>query len=316
MSKRSAKSRNSQSQKKNDDFIFDGMTTAILVDGGFYRQRTNANRLTPEEASDALENYCKRHLFEIINGQKVCHDLYRIFYYDCIPMSKVMTHPLTKETVDLSKSDVYSWSMEFFERLKEKRKFALRFGKLSETQAKYVLKDNALKSLCKKEIEFSDIQKNDFVLDVDQKGVDMKIGLDIASLAYKNQVDQIVLISGDSDFVSAAKLARREGIDFVLDPLGATVKPDLHEHIDGLRSVDSKFENKSHIPNKTKATKSAKDTSSVTPPTTKTSTDKNASNTSTKDDNSTESVQVKSVSTPKSSSRPKKKRKPKNKAVA
>jgi len=48
----------------------------------------------------------------------------------------------------------------------------------------------------------------------------MRIGLDIASLAYKRQVNQVVLISGDSDFVPAAKLARREGIDL------ATVSPD------------------------------------------------------------------------------------------
>ena len=50
------------------------------------------------------------------------------------------------------------------------------------------------------------------------------------------QVDQIILFSGDSDFVPAAKLARREGIDFILDPLWASIKPNLHEHIDGLRS--------------------------------------------------------------------------------
>lgn len=71
----------------------------------------------------------------------------------------------------------------------------------------------------------------------------MKIGLDIASLSYKHQVDQIILISGDSDFVSASKLARREGIDFILDPLGATIKPALFEHIDGLRSCDKNFYN-------------------------------------------------------------------------
>ena len=29
----------------------------------------------------------------------------------------------------------------------------------------------------------------------------------------------------------------REGIDFVLDPMWSTIRPDLHEHIDGLRSV-------------------------------------------------------------------------------
>lgn len=69
----------------------------------------------------------------------------------------------------------------------------------------------------------------------------MKIGIDIASLAYKKQVDQIILISGDSDFVPAAKLARREGIDFVLDPLWASIKPNLHEHIDGLRSNRKKL---------------------------------------------------------------------------
>ncbi len=64
----------------------------------------------------------------------------------------------------------------------------------------------------------------------------MKIGLDIAALAFKRLVDRIVLISGDSDFVPASKLARREGIDFVLDPMWNPINPDLHEHIDGLQS--------------------------------------------------------------------------------
>ena len=44
----------------------------------------------------------------------------------------------------------------------------------------------------------------------------------------------IVIIAGDSDFVPAAKLARREGIDFILDPMGANIDPTLFEHIDGL----------------------------------------------------------------------------------
>ena len=48
--------------------------------------------------------------------------------------------------------------------------------------------------------------------------------------------ERIVLVSGDSDFVPAAKLARREGIDFILDPLWAHITPSLNEHIDGLDS--------------------------------------------------------------------------------
>lgn len=64
----------------------------------------------------------------------------------------------------------------------------------------------------------------------------MRIGVDISSLAFKRQVNQIILISGDSDFVPAAKQARREGIDFILDPMGAPIKSDLFEHIDGIRT--------------------------------------------------------------------------------
>jgi uncharacterized LabA/DUF88 family protein len=65
----------------------------------------------------------------------------------------------------------------------------------------------------------------------------MRIGVDVASLAFKMQVDQIVLIAGDADFVPAAKLARREGIDFVLDPMWRSIPQSLMEHIDGLRST-------------------------------------------------------------------------------
>ena len=43
----------------------------------------------------------------------------------------------------------------------------------------------------------------------------MKIGIDITWLSLKRLVKQIILISGDSDFVPASKLARREGIRFI-----------------------------------------------------------------------------------------------------
>lgn len=77
----------------------------------------------------------------------------------------------------------------------------------------------------------------DFVaLGLRQKGVDMRIGVDIASLVLKKQVDTLILVAGDSDFVPAAKLARREGIDFILDPLWQRINSDLFEHIDGLQS--------------------------------------------------------------------------------
>ena len=42
------------------------------------------------------------------------------------------------------------------------------------------------------------------------------------------------MVSGDSDFVPAAKLARREGIDFIPAPMEAVIKPELYEHVDGV----------------------------------------------------------------------------------
>ncbi len=43
--------------------------------------------------------------------------------------------------------------------------------------------------------------------DIRQKGVDMRIGLDIASLTLKQQVQVVVLVTADSDFIPAMKFA-------------------------------------------------------------------------------------------------------------
>jgi uncharacterized LabA/DUF88 family protein len=91
--------------------------------------------------------------------------------------------------------------------------------------------------LLKKKITFEDLTEADVMPNTRQKGVDMRIGLDIASLTFKKQVDQIVLIAGDADFVPAAKLARREGIDFILDSMWRSIPAGLEEHIDGRRTT-------------------------------------------------------------------------------
>lgn len=210
--------------------------TAILIDGAFYRNRAFSclGEKSPVDRAKELSYYCYKHLQE---GQS----LYRIFYYDCLPMKKKVFHPLLQKQIDFSETDTYKWGMDFIEELKHQRKFAIRLGKLAESQACYTLKSEVIKKLCSGIKSFSDLEEHDFQINVTQKGVDMKIGIDIASLAFKKQVDQIVLISGDSDFVPAAKLARREGIDFILDPLHAHIKPDLYEHIDGLRTCDARF---------------------------------------------------------------------------
>lgn len=215
--------------------------TAILVDGGFYRRKyAKGTEHTPAEAANALVKYCYRHLHEH-HGD---HELYRIFYYDCEPCGKKIFHPLKNKTEDFSKTPHYSWMHQFLKELTKKRKVALRLGTIDEGSAVFVLTEKATKDIVLKKRKVEELNDHDFVTSIKQKGVDMKIGMDIASLAYKKQVDQIVLIAGDADFVPAAKLARREGIDFVLDPLGHAIKDDLFEHIDGKRSCGDPYINK------------------------------------------------------------------------
>lgn len=208
--------------------------TAILVDGGFYRRRAQAlwGEKTAEARATELYDYCIKHLYH----KRESRELYRIFYYDCPPAEKRIYHPLLKKTVDLKKTDIYTWSNVFLDELKNKRKVAVRLGELAETQAQYLLNDSAVKKLCRGELKVEDLEEKNFFFDIKQKGVDMRIGLDIASMAYKKQVNQIILISGDSDFVPAAKLARREGIDFILDPMKSSIRDNLSEHVDGIES--------------------------------------------------------------------------------
>ena len=207
------------------------ITTAILVDGGFYRKRASVlfGHKSAEDRATELVKYCHRHIRESKAG------LYRIFYYDCPPSDKVVYHPLLQRQINLGRSEQFSWTNSFFSALAKKRKVAIRRGEPLESQGGYVLKDAPLKKLCRKEIGIDDLTKDDFYLAISQKGVDMRIGLDIAALAERRLVNQIIMISGDSDFVPAAKHARRSGIDFILDPMWANITESLSEHIDGIR---------------------------------------------------------------------------------
>ncbi|MCE9334071.1 NYN domain-containing protein [Bacteroides fragilis] len=166
--------------------------------------------------------------------------LYRIFYYDCHPLSKKVHNPISQRPIDYSKSSEYKFREELIEELKKKRKVALRIGTLKDNNAWHIY-PRKVKELLSGKIDVSGLTENDVYLEIRQKGIDMKIGVDIASLALKRFVDTIVLFSGDSDFVPAAKLARREGVDFILDPMSANVEPQLFEHIDGMKSVSPMF---------------------------------------------------------------------------
>lgn len=215
--------------------------TAILVDGAFYRRRAYHlfGDKDPSSRAEELVSYCTRHLTD--NGYR--HRLYRIFYYDCPPLSTNLYHPFHGKALSMKDSPTYKWANEFYKELANKRKVALRMGNLQEQESGFRIKQKTVNKLLRHEITVDDLTERDFEPDFVQKGVDMRVGIDIATLASKHLVDQIVLIAGDSDFVPAAKHARREGIDFILDPMWQSIRPELNEHIDGLRSCVEKVPN-------------------------------------------------------------------------
>lgn len=222
------------------------MPTAILIDGAYFIKRFRSiephNAYNAERAADCVFRWAVAHLSTAINGggnavrRQNRRELYRIFFYDCPPLEKKLHNPITKRGVDFAKSDEAIFRLSLHARLLSKRKLALRLGHLS-SDTPWTIKPRVIVELLAGKKSFDALEAGDVMPAVRQKGVDMRIGVDVASLAFKKQVDQIVLIAGDADFVPAAKLARREGIDFVLDPMWRSVPQSLMEHIDGLRST-------------------------------------------------------------------------------
>ena len=246
---------------------------AILVDGGFYLKRL-PKLVSAEDCSDPgrvvehLQQACKNHVENLYrrNNREWIGHVYRIFFYDAEPYSGRGHHPLENIQIDFSSSPLAEFRRALFDKLRRQRKVALRLGKVTREgdwspptdkvrkilktrdllenidldnandQGDIVIPANQVEEAKRLKARWLGIQNHEVRLGFRQKGVDMRIGLDIASITLKKQADAIILISGDSDFVPAAKLARREGIEFILDPMWQNVNEDLYEHIDGLHS--------------------------------------------------------------------------------
>lgn len=211
---------------------------AILIDGGFFLKRLkflsgSKTEVTPEYVAKMVKILALEH------SKKLGQNIYRIFFYDCPPYEDSLHNPITKKFIKYKKSELYNFKIELFNKLKFMRKVALRLGRLNLNQSSsWEIAPEKQKDLLAGKIQISDLNpEKDIHPNLSQKQVDMKIGIDIVSMTLKHQIDTIVLVAGDGDFVPASKLARREGVDFILDPMWGHINPDLNEHIDGLMSV-------------------------------------------------------------------------------
>lgn len=228
----------------------------------------------PEQIAESARYLCKRHVQRLVglegeeesDGRWLDH-VYRLFYYDATPFEGKAHHPIQNRPIDFGKTDTARFRRELLDHLRRKRKFALRLGHVAQDggwqihprHTKSLLKisqwaehieaqlngeHQAVRLPERKQRELTNLfekwktlPENSVRFGMRQKGVDMRIGLDIASITLKKQADTMILVTGDSDFVPAAKLARREGVEFLLDPLWQRVSDQLYEHVDGILSI-------------------------------------------------------------------------------
>lgn len=209
---------------------------AFIIDGWFMYKRTQSLKLFDYNGKN-IRNYCKKLL-------RTNDYLYRIYYYDTLPLNKKGEHPLTRRSIDFSKTEQAKKQTELLESIKKTPLFALRLGTTYWENNAWTIRYDRLKELLKEKISVSNLEETDIKPLIKQKSVDLKIGLDIASLANKRIVDVIIVITGDSDIIPALKHARKEGIQIGLDTLENKVRPELEEHVDFKVTAVHKYNNK------------------------------------------------------------------------
>ena len=154
----------------------------------------------------------------------------RIYYYDAPPSQETVKLPVSGADYALSTTDRARNAQSLYDQLEMKEGLALRMGETRLSPFHWAIKLNKAKQLIKQP---RPLQDDDFALDVGQKGVDMRIGLDMARLALRDMVRAVVVVTGDSDFVPAFKFVRREGVKVMLCTLGHKgARRELRAHAD------------------------------------------------------------------------------------
>jgi uncharacterized LabA/DUF88 family protein len=200
---------------------------AILIDAGFAKTKLGS-REHPACANDIKQ------LVERITQHEFLSDksLYRVYYYDAPPFAKTKNKPLNGGKHNFAADPLTKHNLKLISELKRADYFALRMGEV-RFRGWELDKDSLPAGQDQHTITSENIRPS-----LQQKGVDMRIGLDIASLALKKQVSILVLVTGDSDFVPPMKFARKEGVQFAVVTFDHSVHADLLEHADLLLDID------------------------------------------------------------------------------
>lgn len=196
---------------------------AILMDGGFVKKKLSQRHRrfpTVQDITGLAQQIMQN---QLLRGK----DLLRVYFYDAPPFEGTVVNPVDHTRTNFAVTPQARQNLNLLRDLELEPNFAVRRGLLKLSGWK--LGKRAIQGLSRNPRQ---IVANDFVPDLKQKGVDMRIGLDIAWLSIKRIVESIVLVTGDSDFIPAMKVSRKEGIIVYLEILGHPVFKELRVHAD------------------------------------------------------------------------------------
>ena len=149
-----------------------------------------------------------------------------MLFYDCPPYTGSAVQPVS------GTHRAFTGSATWLHELSRKDLFAVRTG---------VLKFRGF-ALRPARIPFAPggppLTDADFEPKFEQKGVDMRIGLDMATISANKSVDLIAIVTNDTDCTPAMKHARRAGLQVALVAVpGYQPAPELLSHADFRRNI-------------------------------------------------------------------------------
>jgi uncharacterized LabA/DUF88 family protein len=203
--------------------------TAVLIDAGFLR-----TFLPTTVRFKTLANIIEAFALECVS-EADGEEIHRVLYYDCKPYEgsgRYKPHPIEGPRAPVSPGR-RSFFNATLTSLMSKPYFAVRLGEISFDG--WALSESATREIVRQR---RPLASGDFIPLLRQKGVELRIGLDVALMAKERLVDRIVVVSGDADIVPAMKLARREGVQVVLVSLNHPIRASLQQHADLYRKVD------------------------------------------------------------------------------
>jgi len=198
---------------------------AILIDGGFITKKLYAKLKQHATAEDVMAE-CER--LKTL-PQVSDYELLRIYYYDAPPSHEKTNKPVSGTSYNLSATDRFREAQSLHDKLVLKPNVALRMGETRLSPNVWKIKPQVMKKVIRGGHQLVD---DDFLLDISQKGVDMRIGLDMARLALREMVRLVIVVTADSDFIPAFKFVRREGVRVIIDTMGHNATVGLKQHAD------------------------------------------------------------------------------------